>query len=725
MSRTEIRPIAGREQPAEPAQPMAFGRGFSKIAGWHIALLAIVYIRQSSLQQVLQHQESRARQYELAEWAARLGWPPERVLIIDDDQGLSGQSAETRTGFQRLLAEVSMGHVGLVLGLEMSRLARSSVDFQHLLEICALRGTLIADQEGVYDPRDANDRLLLGLKGTMSEFELVTMRNRLERGKLHKAERGALFHGAPIGYVKTSAGQLELDPDEEVRAIVRLVFDKFAELGSLGALWRYLLQQRVRLGVRLARGPRRGQLEWQRPRSSTLRQMLHHPTYAGAYVYGRSISGPGGKRTQVGAMEQWKVLKRDCLPAYIRWEQYLSNQERLRQNRCLPGVPGAPRQGLALLPGLLICGTCGHRMQAVYPRRGRPLYRCRWQQKRGEPQTCYGLASVAVDELVAHQVLQALAPAAVELHLKARQDIQNERLRLDEHWQQRLERARFEAERIERQYHAVEPENRLVARTLEQRWEEALRQQRALQEEYDRFRHTQPAELTTQERALIANLSNDIPALWHAPTTSVVERKEMVRCLLKEVVVRVQPTSEVVEVAIHWHGGMSTCHTVSRPVRKLAQLHDSARLLARITELRCGGATARQIAIRLNEEGFVPPQRRGPFNYDGVRQQLLRLGLSLGKKVDQRLGHHEWWLQDLADELRISESMLRRWLQRGWVHGRKTPLQRFWIAWADAAELRRLRRLRKHRQGRDQHIPHELLTPKKRKPRDHDQDARK
>jgi DNA invertase Pin-like site-specific DNA recombinase len=722
MSHPEQDGSLALRQPAEAprsvigARASSLGRGYSKISDRHTDLMAIVYIRQSSLQQVLQHQESRARQYELADWATHLGWPPERVQVIDDDQGLSGQSATPRAGFQRLLSEVSLGHVGLVLGLEMSRLARSSVDFQNLLEMCGWRGTLIADQEGVYDPRDANDRLLLGLKGTMSEFELVTMRNRLERGKLHKAQRAALFHGAPLGYVKTAADTLELDPDEEVRAVVRLIFDKFAELGSVGALWRYLLQQDIRLGVRPHYGPRRGQLEWRRPRQGSLRQMLHHPLYAGAYVYGRSTHYYDEQRTKMHTrvlpMAQWKVLKQNCLPAYITWAKYLANQERLRQNRMLPDAAGAPRQGSALLAGRVRCGTCGHLLQVDYPRRGRAFYRCRWRRKRGEPQTCYGLTAGPLDQLVAEQILLALEPAAIELHLQAQQEIHQERMRLDQHWQQRLQRAHFETERIERQYQSVEPENRLVARTLEQRWEQALREQRALQEEYDRFRHTQPSQLTKQERALIARLSQDIPALWQAPSTSIVERKEIVRCLLEQVTVWVQPRSEVVTVDMHWQGGMHTSHQLRRPVSELAQLQDSARLLARIRELRHAGVTARQIATHLNEEGFTPPQRRGPFNYDSVRQTLLRLGLSQGKKTDHTLGRHEWWLHDLAAKLGITDGVLTYWLRRGWVRGRQLPLQRFWIVWADAAEVQRLRRLKQRRLAKERNIPQTLLTPR-------------
>jgi DNA invertase Pin-like site-specific DNA recombinase len=415
--------------------------------------LAIVYVRQSSIQQIFQHAESRARQYELDGRAVALGWPAERVLTIDDDQGLSAQAAGYRAGFQRLLAEVGMGHVGLVLGLEMSRLARSGADFQGLLELCALRGTLIADSEGVYDPREANDRLLLGLKGTMSEYELITMKQRLKSGALHKAQRAALFHGAPVGYVRVGKDALELDPDEQVRAVIRLIFAKFEELGGLGALWRYLLRSGIRIGVRRRTGARRGQLEWHRPSRSTLGQILRNPIYAGAYAYGRSAgTGPAGerKRRQV-APPGWKVLVRGCLPAYISWEQYLANREWLRRNRAVADRPGVPRQGVALLSGLATCAVCGHALRVEYPHHGRPYYRCRWWAKRGEAGSCgCAVSAVGVDGLVAEQVLRALEPAALELHLKAVEDIQEERRRLDAHWRGRLERAAYEAERAER-----------------------------------------------------------------------------------------------------------------------------------------------------------------------------------------------------------------------------------------------------------------------------------
>jgi DNA invertase Pin-like site-specific DNA recombinase len=319
------------------------GRRSTPITDRHLSKLAIVYVRQSSTQQILDHRESRERQYALANYAAVLGWPRERIVVIDDDQGRSGRTVAHRHGFQRLLAEVTLDHVGLVLGLEISRLSRSSKDWYHLLELCGVFGTLLADQDGIYDSNDSNDRLVLGLKGTMSEVELSTMRNRLERGKLHKAQRGELILNVPCGYLKLPTGEVIFELDEQVRGTVQLIFDKFAELGSFGKVYRYLARHRVYVGVRLHQGPRRGDLVWRPVSRALVGRMLHHPIYAGAYAYGRRRVDPkrtaanGGKvRIQSVPMSEWKVLQRDRFPAYISWERYLANQQRLRENRSWP-----------------------------------------------------------------------------------------------------------------------------------------------------------------------------------------------------------------------------------------------------------------------------------------------------------------------------------------------------------------------------------------------------
>jgi DNA invertase Pin-like site-specific DNA recombinase len=346
---------------------------FSKVQSWHLDRWAIVYVRQSSVQQVLENRESTERQYALVDRAIDCGWPRDRVLVIDEDQGKSSSTSEGRLGFQRLLVEVGLDHVGLILGIEMSRLARSCKDWHQLLELCAIFRTLLGDQGGLYDPTDPNDRLLLGLKGTMSEAELHVLRGRLRQGVLNKARRGELFLLPPIGYVRSPQGGIELDPDEQVRGTVSRVFELFDRLGSARAVTKALLDQRVSLGVRLPSGPQRRQIEWRPAAMSTVSKMLKHPIYAGIYVFGRTQADPRqrGKdnaRPAKAAVEPERYhayLPGRC-PAYITAEQYEANQQKLKDNRARTESRGAARGGPSLLAGLVRCGRCHHRMQVAY-----------------------------------------------------------------------------------------------------------------------------------------------------------------------------------------------------------------------------------------------------------------------------------------------------------------------------------------------------------------------
>ena len=605
------------------------GRRSAALSDRHLSKLALVYVRQSSTQQIFDPKESRERPYALADYAATLGWPPERIVVIDEDQGRSGRTVEQRPGFQRLLAEVTLDHVGLVLGLELSRLSRSSKDWYHLLELCAVFGTLLADQDGIYDANDSNDRLVLGLKGTMSEVELTTMRNRLERGKLHKAERGDLILTVPCGYLKLPHGEVILDPDEQVRATVQLVFDKFADLGSFGKVYCYFTRNKICMGCRVHSGPRRGELVWRPLTRALLGRLLHHPIYAGAYSYGRrrvdrkrTAASGGQVRMQHVPMSEWKVLQRDRFPASITWACYLANQPQLLANRSWPDAPGVPRAGAALLPGLLVCGACGRRLHAGYRTKAKPYYEC--MRRKLEGSACCGLGAAAVDDLVSQQLLRALEPAALELSLQALEHIHQERERLHRHWQQRLERAAQEVQRAERQYQAVEPENRLVARTLEQRWEASLRTQSALQEEYDRFLQDQPRQLSADERARIGALAADLPALWHSPQTTAADRKEIVRLLVERVVVHVQADTEHATVDIAWRGGLTTSHALVRAVSRYESLSAYPRLLARIRQLRRDGLTIAAVAKQLTKEGYRTPRSRKGYTSTSVRKLLSR-----------------------------------------------------------------------------------------------------
>jgi DNA invertase Pin-like site-specific DNA recombinase len=697
-----------------------------KIQPPHLERLAVVYVRQSSPHQVLQHRESTALQYGLQRRAIQWGWPAERVLVIDEDQGRSGTSMEGREGFQRLLAEVTLNHVGLVLGIEMSRLARSCRDWYQLLELCALFGTLLADTDGLYEPRNYNDRLLLGLKGTLSEAELHVLRQRMEQGRLNKARRGELFSHPPIGYVRDSAGQLAIDPDQQVQTVMKLVFEKFEDLGSVNALLSYLVRNSIQLGVRPHYGAERGQLQWRRPNRVTLRNILLHPLYAGAYTWGRrpidprrKIPGRPSTGRTVARLEDCAVLLKDRCPAYITWEQYQAHVKQLADNRSRWNARGAVRGGPALLKGLLVCGKCGHRMIVSYGAGNLPRYSCLRRHIDYGEAACHSLAGRRLEELVTRQVLAALAPAAVELSLSAAADIQRQRDELEKHWQQRLTRARYEADRGRRQYEAVEPENRLVAAELEKRWEQSLQGERRLREDYQRLAASQPAQLSEVQRQEIRSLAMDIPALWNSPQTSAADRQSIVRHLIERVTVTPQAHGDSVDVAIHFAGGFVSRHELHRAVARYDQLHDYAKLLDRVGELARQKHTARQIAAELNRERWRPPKRRTTFNAAMVQHLLWRRGmhgLRPRSMSNDLLQADEWWFTDIARAIDLPLPTLYSWLRRGWVHGRQLPgAQGRWILWADADEMQRLRRLRDHsRDWRHAALTAELTTPKAR-----------
>lgn len=686
--------------------PAALNTG-GKIQRHHLDRLAVVYVRQSTIQQVERHQESTRLQYGLVERAVDLGWNRSQVLLIDDDMGRSGATAEGRPGFQRLVAEVGLDHVGIVLGIEISRLARSSRDWYPLLEVCAVFATLIADADGLYDPMTYNDRLLLGLKGTMSEAELHILKQRMLEGKRAKARRGELGMRLPMGYVRHPSGEVVKDPDEQARSVIELMFDQFERRGTINGVLQHFVAQDIRLPARLASGPQKGELQWRRPNRVTLSNLLRHPIYAGAYVYGRRPTDPRRKKPgrpstgrTVAKPEQWEVLLKDRLPAYISWEQYERNQRQLEANTAQ--ALGAPRQGPSLLSGVLICGRCGLRMATQYNNNGRGLrYVCsRMATDYGEP-LCQSLAGTVLDSLISTLVLQALEPSALELSLKLAEDLEAERSRDRAHWEQRLERAHFEADRVRRQYDAVEPENRLVARTLERQWEEALAAEERLNSDYARFLADEPSPLSREERDRIRRLAEDIPALWSAATTTDAERQAIVRQLVERVIVTVVNDTEQVNVEIHWAGGQCTRTQIARPVARLEQLSYYPQLLERVICLHQEGHDDVDIARRLNAEGWRPAKRRATFNAPMVANLLTRRALSSGSARQQytanlERGTDEWTLKELAHELGMPPVTLHGWIRKGQVRARqvKHAGHRLWLLWADQAEVRRLHQLR-------------------------------
>jgi len=720
--RSTLSTVSGPEGEKSPL----FAFGSNKIENRHLEQLAFVYVRQSDPQQVRRHRESTDLQYQLVQLAMQLGWSQDRIVVIDEDLGITAKHIEGRTGFQRLMTEVGLDHTGIIIGIEMSRLARSCKDWYQLLELCALFGTVLADPDGVYDPGNYNDRLLLGLKGTMSEAELHIMNGRLAAGRMNKARRGELFNHAPIGYVRALSGEMVLDPDAQVQSVVRMIFDKFQELDSLNSLLQYLVHHQILLGFRPHYGANRGQLEWRRPNRPTLQNILHHPIYAGAYCYGRRAVDPRRKipgrpttgRTVVPAKE-CAVLLKDHLPAYITWERYEANLEKLAKNQARAASLGAPREGPSLLGGILKCGKCGCRMTISYQGKEASLrYACmRRHVDYGEP-LCQSLAGNRLEALVSEQVLAALEPASLKLSLKAAEDIEKERAQLHRHWKQQLERVRYDVERAARQYQVVEPENRLVARELESQWEQSLVKQRQTEEEYARFELQQPSRLSEDEVQSIRSLSADIPALWHASSTSPKDQQVIVRYLIDHVTVTVQGESERVDVTINWAGGFESQHELTRPVARYDQLTNYSRLVARILELKEEGHTSGQIAEVLNQEGFRPPKRRSTYNKAMVRQLISRNLRSKPRSVRSDdanpLESDEWFLAELAQELNMPTTTLHNWVRRGWVEARKlNDRQGRWVLWADEDEIRRLRKLRTTKQGwPDRPYPESLTKPK-------------
>ena len=674
-----------------------------KITREHQQRLAIVYIRQSTPQQVERNQESTKLQYALVDRAFHFGWARETIVTIDDDLGRSGSTIEGRLGFQRLVAEVGLGHVGLVLGIEMSRLARSCRDWHQLLEICALFDTLIADVDGVYDPANYNDRLLLGLKGTMSEAELHILQARMLAGRNAKARRGELGKPLPMGYLRRPSGEVALDPDEQAQGVIRLAFDLFQRVRTVSGVLRYLVENDIKMPVRASGGPRKGELEWRRPSRPSLGDLFSNPIYAGVYVYGvrpidrrRHKPGRPGSGRRPPRPESAEVFLPDRMPAYITWDQFQRNQEQIRSNRT--SQLGPARSGAALLSGLIVCGQCGLRMTASYNNAGHAArYSCQGARTSYDAPFCQTLKAAPVDARVTQLILKALEPAAIEASLAAAVDLEAERKALDQHWGQRLERARHQVDQGRRRYASVEPENRLVARTLERDWETALSEQARLLADHERFLRERPQAPSPAELAAIQDLTRDLPALWRAETTTRQERQTIARLLLERVIVTVIGGSEQVRLECHWHGGNRTAHRLARPVAKLKALSTYPDLVARVRELRRRGHNCVAIAAILNHEGWRPPKRRDTFNGPMVRRVLIGAGLIEAKRrapraVPQRRPD-EWTINELAAEIGAPTATIYHWVQKGRLSSRSVKVQGTFnkLVTADAATIAQLK----------------------------------
>lgn len=684
----------------------------SKITEEHLQLDAALYVRQSTNHQLREHQESTARQYGLKDRLIALGWSEDQVLVLDEDLGITGSGKAERPGFRRLLNLVTEQRVGIVLGLEMSRLARNSRDWHDLFEVCAIFGTLIADEDGVFDPQDPNDRLVLGLKGMISELELHTMKVRLERGRLSKAQRGEMFHDVPVGYIKDEAGRLQLDPDESARHVMKLFFQKFEILGSAHALFQHLAAHQIKLPFR----DRGGAIDWRLPGKTTVYELLKHPLYAGAYSYGRrkNYAQKMGKKTGKKYLppEQWKVLIKDCLPAYITWEQYEDHQRRLTENDSRGGDrSGPPRQGSALLGGMVYCGHCRRRMSPMYHASGRASYCCGRHHTLSGVAACENtIGSHVLDSFVSQKLLEALSPAGLELSLQVIEDEAARREQLETLHVHRLEQARYATDLAERRYKEVDPANRLVAARLEREWEAGLHQLQAATEELEQLRHSRSTKVTEQEREHFYGVCAEVQTLWQESAT-IQERKQIARLLLQRIDVQVHHNTERVSLKLHWSGGFESCHEITRTVMRFDQLEAYPDLLARALELALEGKGSPEIATILEAEGFRAPRSGGRIS-PAMVQQLFSEPRCRRQLNEPALEPGHWRSADLASELGLPEKRLKDWVRRGWVTAIQRPHGRTWVIYADEKEFRRLQQLVASQTGQGRPGPPEKLrTP--------------
>lgn len=592
-----------------------------KITARHLSRQAMLYVRQSTLHQVLENTESTARQYGLRERAIALGWEASRIVVIDQDLGQSGASVVDRLGFQRLVAEVGLGHVGLVMGLEVSRLARSSLDWHHLLEICTMTGTLILDEDGLYDPATFNDRLLLGLKGTMSEAELHVLKARLQGGILHQAQRGALKVPLPIGLVYAEDGTVILDPDAQIQQAIRLLFATFKRIGSAWGTVRYFRNQGLLFPRRVRTGSHKGEVHWAPLLHNTMLKILRNPRYAGAFCYGRTHTSKhpdGSLHVERIPPEQWPFLLREVHPGYITWEEYEANLHQLQQNRQAHGEDrrhGPPREGPALLQGLVICGRCGQRMTLRYHERQHgtrlyPEYLCQKERiEQAGDRFCQQVHGAGLDAAITDLLLAQLTPLAIDTSVQVYEELHTQAEEARRLRAQQVERARYAAELAQRRFLQVDPENRLVASVLEADWNARLRELAQVQEEAQRQNEAEQRKLSALEQQAIADLVEDFPRVWKDPRTSDRDRKRMVRFLLEDVTVL---QDEVITAHVRFKGGAT--QTITVPV---SHGRCSAPQLITLLDQLLDEYTDAEVAEQLNQRGWRTYEGR-PFHASRV-----------------------------------------------------------------------------------------------------------
>ena len=646
---------------------MMNGDAHQKVTAQHLKRNAYLYVRQSTLRQVFENTESTERQYALKQRAVALGWPQDQVIVIDDDQGQSGATMAGRDGFQRLVADVGMGRAGIVMGLEVSRLARNSSDWHRLLEICALSGTLILDEDGVYDPGHFNDRLLLGLKGTMSEAELHVLRARLRGGLINKARRGELESKLPIGLIYDGNGRVILDPDKQVQESIRALFQNFRRTGSAFATVRAFHKQGLKFPRHPRTGPARGEVVWGDLVHSRVLWILHNPRYAGAFFFGRSRHRSiGGRMVSSEALprDQWTSFIQDAHAGYIGWDEFEENQRTLRANSQAHGLDrrkSPPREGPALLQGLAMCGICGGRMTVRYYRRAGklvPNYVCQKEGIESGAPICQSISGGQIDEAIGRLLVAAVTPMALEATLSVEQELKSRAEETDNLRSRQVERARYEAELARRRYMQVDPDNRLVADELEAEWNRRLRLQTEAQQEYEQQREHDRAVLDSEQRARILALATDLPRLWCNPSIPDRERKRIARLLIEDVTLT---KGKQITAAVRFRGG-DTSSLILPPALNAWQMRQtSPKVVAEVDKLLSDHIDS-EIAVILNSHGFHSGQGK-PF--DGRMIANLRRAYGLKSRHERLRAAGMLTIDEIALRLGVHRCTVMHWRAHG------------------------------------------------------------
>jgi DNA invertase Pin-like site-specific DNA recombinase len=641
-----------------------------KVKASHLKRTAYLYVRQSSLRQVFENTESTQRQYGLREQAVTLGWPLDRIIVIDSDLGLSGASSN-REGFRRLVTEVSLAHVGIVLGLEVSRLARNSTDWHRLLEICALTDTLILDEDGIYDPSHFNDRLLLGLKGTMSEAELHVLRARLQGGILNKARRGELMMRPPIGYAYDANARMVFDPDEQIQQAVRLVFETFRRTGSALGTVRAFRQEGLLFPRRLYTGIRKGDVLWGKLEHCHVLRLLHNPRYAGVFIYGRTRCRKtidGETLVQHLPREQWHAFVADAHPAYLSWEEYESNQRRLQENAHAQSSErdkSPAREGPALLQGLIVCGRCGRRMTVRYHWRRSglvPDYVCQRKGIENAEPICQRVSGAEVDRFVADLLVEFINPITLDVALAVQQELQAQLEEGDRLRGQQVERARYEAELAQRRYMRVDPDNRLVADSLEADWNQKLKLLADTQQECERLRERDRKRISEEQRQAVLQLAEDFPRVWRDPFLTHRDRKRMARLIIEDITLLY---GDVITLHLRCRGGATKTLSLRKPQLSWETWTTPTEIVAEVDRL-LDHHTYGEIATLLNQRK-LRPGRGERFSSRIIAR--IRTCYALRPRYDRLRQAGMLTVTEMAERLRVNPKTVKVWCAHGLLKG--------------------------------------------------------